>query len=198
MQIIHPPPRSEIRTAIIDIAPALVAAVPIGLLFGAGLDRNVEGLAAQTIAAVNRSSVPVVAVDLPSGINGATGKVMGAAIEADESVTFFRLKPGHLLVPGRKYCGKVTVADIGIRADCLATIKPKTAHNLPTRWTLPRPPHTEQVRGEVPGRQHVPAQVGQTTAVSTVTSRCAPKVASTRSSYAGTSGRSPATSARAR
>jgi hydroxyethylthiazole kinase-like uncharacterized protein yjeF len=121
------------------LSPAIAdeADLIVDALFGAGLDRNVEGLAAQTIAAVNRSSVPVVAVDLPSGINGATGKVMGAAIEADESVTFFRLKPGHLLVPGRKYCGKVTVADIGIRADCLAAIKPKTAHNLPTRWTLP-------------------------------------------------------------
>jgi hydroxyethylthiazole kinase-like uncharacterized protein yjeF len=81
--------------------------------------------------------VPVIAVDLPSGINGATGKVMGAAIDADESVTFFRLKPGHLLLPGRKHCGRITVADIGIRADCLATIKPKLWHNTPLRWSLP-------------------------------------------------------------
>jgi hydroxyethylthiazole kinase-like uncharacterized protein yjeF len=117
---------------IVDEADLIVDA-----LFGAGLDRNIEGLAAQTIAAVNKSNVPVIAVDLPSGINGATGKVMGAAIEADESVTFFRLKPGHLLLPGRKHCGKLTVADIGINPSCLDTIKPKLWHNTPARWSLP-------------------------------------------------------------
>jgi len=121
------------------LSPSIVdeADVIVDALFGAGLDRNIDGVAAQTIAAVNRSTVPVIAVDLPSGINGATGKVMGAAIEADESVTFFRLKPGHLLMPGRKHCGRVTIADIGIRPDCLATIKPKTWHNTPARWSLP-------------------------------------------------------------
>ena len=113
------------------------ADIIIDALFGAGLDRNVEGVAANTIAAVNRSDVPVIAVDLPSGINGATGKVMGVAIEAVESVTFFRAKPGHFLLPGRKHCGKLTIADIGIRPDCLATIKPNTWHNTPASWSLP-------------------------------------------------------------
>jgi len=114
------------------------ADVVIDAIFGAGLDRPIEGLAAQTINIVNQSGVPVIAVDLPSGVNGLTGKVMGTAIEADETVTFFRTKPGHLLLPGRNHCGRVTVADIGIGAGVLDAIKPKTWHNTPARWTLPQ------------------------------------------------------------
>ena len=109
----------------------------IDALFGAGLDRPIDGLAAQTIQAVNRSGVPVFAIDLPSGINGLTGQVMGSAIEADESVTFFRPKPGHLLQPGRRHVGRLTVADIGIPSSCLDVILPRTWRNTPARWSLP-------------------------------------------------------------
>jgi hydroxyethylthiazole kinase-like uncharacterized protein yjeF len=109
----------------------------VDALFGAGLDRAIEGMAAQAIYAVNRARLPVLSVDLPSGINGLTGKVMGTAVEADETVTFFRMKPGHLLQPGRGFAGRITVADIGIKADCLDAIKPKTWRNTPARWSLP-------------------------------------------------------------
>jgi hydroxyethylthiazole kinase-like uncharacterized protein yjeF len=121
------------------LSPGIVdeADLIVDALFGAGLDRPIEGMAAQTIHAVNRSRLPVIAVDLPSGINGLTGKVMGAAIEANESVTFFRMKPGHLLQPGRHHAGRVTVADIGIRPDVLDTIRPKAWRNTPARWSLP-------------------------------------------------------------
>ena len=121
------------------LSPAVAeeADIIVDALFGAGLDRPVEGMAAQTIHAVNRSGVYVVAVDLPSGISGLTGKVLGAAVEANETVTFFRLKPGHLLQPGRHHCGRIRVADIGIKAEVLDTIKPRLWRNSPTRWSLP-------------------------------------------------------------
>jgi len=106
----------------------------IDALFGAGLDRNVDGLPRAMIAAVNASGVPIVAVDLPSGVNGTTGNVMGAAVEATRTVTFFRRKTGHLLMPGRLNCGAIEVADIGIPASVLGKIKPATFADAPALW----------------------------------------------------------------
>jgi hydroxyethylthiazole kinase-like uncharacterized protein yjeF len=108
--------------------------VIIDSLFGAGLDRPVEGLAKAMIEGMNGCDAPVVAVDLPSGVNGTTGGVMGAAVDARETVTFFRRKPGHLLLPGRLHCGAVRVADIGIPARVLDQIRPATSANRPELW----------------------------------------------------------------
>jgi ADP-dependent NAD(P)H-hydrate dehydratase / NAD(P)H-hydrate epimerase len=110
-------------------ADAIVDAV-----FGAGLDRPVQGAARSIIEAMNQAAVPIYAVDLPSGINGTTGAVMGAAVIATETVTFFRKKLGHVLLPGRLHCGRISVADIGIPADVLAHIRPATARNVPDLW----------------------------------------------------------------
>ncbi|NWG23044.1 MAG: NAD(P)H-hydrate dehydratase [Pseudorhodoplanes sp.] len=129
------------------------ADIVVDALFGAGLDRPVEGLARSMIEAINSSGAAVVAVDLPSGVNGSTGQVMGAAVTATRTVTFFRRKPGHVLLPGRLHCGPVTVVDIGIPDEVLARIGPKTFLNLPDLW-LPRFP-VPQPAGHKYNRGHV-------------------------------------------
>jgi ADP-dependent NAD(P)H-hydrate dehydratase / NAD(P)H-hydrate epimerase len=110
--------------------PALI----IDALFGAGLNRPVKGEPHDMIEAINANGAPVLAVDLPSGINGTTGMVMGVAVRASETVTFFRRKPAHLLLPGRMYCGRVHLADIGISKSVLGEIKPHTFENVPDTW----------------------------------------------------------------
>ncbi len=89
-------------------------AVIIDALFGAGLQRPLSDALCALIGQVNEAGLPVIAVDLPSGISGLTGEVQGAAFTATHTVTFMRAKPGHYLLPGRDHCGKLEVFDIGI------------------------------------------------------------------------------------
>lgn len=111
------------------------AALVIDAVFGAGLARDVDGIAASTLAAAKR----LVAVDTPSGVDGATGRVRGYAPRALVTVTFFRLKPGHLLLPGRALCGEIVLADIGLPETVLAGIRPRAWANGPTLWQIPKP-----------------------------------------------------------
>jgi hydroxyethylthiazole kinase-like uncharacterized protein yjeF len=115
------------------------ADVIIDAMFGAGLARAIEGKLAELIAAANASGVPIVAIDVPSGIDGTTGAIRGTAIRAVATVTFFRLKPGHLLMPGRLHCGAVRIVDIGILESVLAEIKPNTFANEPPLWLAQYP-----------------------------------------------------------
>lgn len=117
----------------------------IDALFGAGLSRAIEGTAAELVNAINSSGKPVLAIDVPSGLDGATGETRGTAVAAKYTVTFFRKKPGHLLFPGRALCGNVVLADIGIPREVLPEIGPKAWENAPQcPWGkhFPRPNET--------------------------------------------------------
>ncbi|WP_321391589.1 NAD(P)H-hydrate dehydratase [Emcibacter sp.] len=113
-------------------------------LFGAGLDRPLEGEAAEMVHAVNSCAATKVAIDVPSGLSGNSGLALGACVEADMTVTFFRRKPGHVLYPGKALCGEVHVTDIGISDRVLEDIHPRTWVNSPLVWEnrFPRPQAT--------------------------------------------------------
>ena len=106
----------------------------VDALFGAGLARDVSGVARAAIEAANASAAPTVAIDVPSGVHGDTGRVWGDAIAAALTVTFFRAKPGHWLYPGRALRGEIVVADICIPESVLAGIAPKLSANDPALW----------------------------------------------------------------
>lgn len=111
----------------------------VDALFGAGLSKPVEGREAAIIERVRTSGLSVVSIDLPSGVSGLTGKPLGAALQADLTVTFFRKKPGHVLVPGRQMCGVLLVADIGIAETTLDRAEWNTWENRPALWRAALP-----------------------------------------------------------
>ena len=117
-----------------DAALLADADLIIDALFGAGLSRAPDGQAADMIAAANAAAAPVLAVDVPSGLDGSSGSAAGPVIAAAATVTFFRLKPGHLLLPGRTLCGTLHLVDIAMPDAVLDRITPNTFHNGPSLW----------------------------------------------------------------
>jgi len=114
------------------------AAVIIDGLFGVGLNKPIEGSLAEIIEAVNREDAFRLAIDVPSGLDAATGTILGTCFSADATITFFHKKPGQLLAPGRFYCGGVDhihVVDIGIPASILSEINPSHFSNEPALWS---------------------------------------------------------------
>jgi NAD(P)H-hydrate epimerase len=121
----------------LPIAPEALDGVALVIdgLFGAGLSRPLEGAARDVTAALSQTEIPLVAIDIPSGICGDTGKVLGdIAMRASLTVTFFRKKPAHLLLPGRLCCGEILVADIGIPDAALGPIHSDLFENGPELW----------------------------------------------------------------
>jgi NAD(P)H-hydrate epimerase len=116
------------------------AELVVDALFGAGLSRPLDGAAKDILATVVSRHIPLVAIDVPSGLMGDTGEAVGA-VPAVLTVTFFRKKPGHVLLPGRLLCGEIIVADIGTPTGILAELEPNTFENDPELWisALPRP-----------------------------------------------------------
>ncbi len=118
----------------LDLAVLDDAELVVDGLFGAGLTRPLDGVPRAVVEAIAARRLPSVAIDVPSGVHGDTGAVMGAAAPAALTVTFFRRKPGHLLLPGPTLCGEVVVADIGIPEAVLDDIGPICCVNAPALW----------------------------------------------------------------
>jgi ADP-dependent NAD(P)H-hydrate dehydratase / NAD(P)H-hydrate epimerase len=117
------------------VTRARKADIVVDAMYGAGLSRPLDINARVVAQAVNESGIPVVAVDVPSGLSGDLGRPLGeVCVRAHLTVTFFRKKPGHLLMPGRSLCGETVVADIGIPEGVLDTIHPRTCQNGPGLW----------------------------------------------------------------
>ncbi|MBM3554227.1 MAG: NAD(P)H-hydrate dehydratase [Alphaproteobacteria bacterium] len=125
------------------LEPIVVAGadIVVDALYGAGLSRPIDGADRRVLEAVGRLDAKVVAVDVPSGVHGDSGAVLGFALQADLTVTFFRKKIGHLLYPGRGLCGETKVVDIGIPAEVLDDIHPTAFANRSALWAegFPRP-----------------------------------------------------------
>jgi len=122
----------EVRS--LDVGLLQGADLIVDALFGAGLTRAIEGELARLLAAADAHAGPLIAVDVPSGIDGNSGQALGTAPRAALTVTFFRKKPGHMLAPGRFFCGEVAVVDIGIPETALATIAPRAWENGAALW----------------------------------------------------------------
>jgi len=133
----------------------------IDALFGAGLSRPLDGLALQIIQKINASGTPVLAVDIPSGLDGANGAIGSECVQACETITFFRLKPGHLLLPGRLACGKLRLTQIGIEDAVLTEIRPQTFLNAESLWRDQTP--MPRLNGHKYERGHLLVASGPTT-----------------------------------
>jgi NAD(P)H-hydrate epimerase len=139
-------PHASQWTGVIEaVTPAAIdgAALTVDALFGSGLRRPLETTAAATLGAAAKRNVPLVAVDIPSGIMGDTGASLGAAAAAC-TVTFARKKPGHVLLPGRELCGEIVIADIGIPQAVLEALPIDTWENDPLLWRTELPQATPQ------------------------------------------------------
>ena len=132
------------RGAVEALTPGFIdgAELIIDAIFGAGLSRPLGGAAKETLAAADAQGIPIVAVDIPSGVMGDTGENVGA-VASVLTVTCFRKKPGHVLFPGRALCGELIVTEIGTPVQVLDQIVPKTFENDPQLWLaqLPHPEH---------------------------------------------------------
>lgn len=130
------------RRPIEALAPGVLdgAELIVDAIFGAGLRRALEQPALGTLAAAAARGLPIVAVDVPSGVDADSGENRGA-VAACLTVSFFRKKPGHLLLPGRSLCGELVMADIGIAASVIGELAVDTFENDPHLWLagLPRP-----------------------------------------------------------
>jgi hydroxyethylthiazole kinase-like uncharacterized protein yjeF len=138
-----PPATEDAKHACADAACAtrplsayepIAGDVVIDALFGAGLARDLSPEVITIIAAVKAAQVPVLAVDIPSGLCGHSGQARGGAFAAEATVTFVAAKPGLILMPGRALCGEIEIADIGVPRRFLEQQAGPVRLNAPDLW----------------------------------------------------------------
>lgn len=124
------------EAAILSLEPTVLsgAGLVVDALFGAGLDRPLDGVVRAVVEAINAGSFPCVSVDVPSGVHGDSGEVLGVAPMATLTVTFIARKAGHFLLPGREHAGEVVLVDIGVPPKAYARIRPSLFANGPVLW----------------------------------------------------------------
>lgn len=159
-----------------SIAQGPAPSVVVDALIGAGLSRPFGGESARLLRSLSDAGARVVSVDVPSGLDGTTGRIAGGeagmAVAADITVTFFRLKPGHCLYPGRSLCGRIALTDIGIEAGVLDRIGCRATINRPSDWLhlVPLPSvsdhkysrgHVIVMAGDMPGAAVLAAQAAR-------------------------------------
>ncbi len=136
------------RTLLFDESMLHGQELIVDAIYGTGLSRSIAGATRDAIEALNASGLPIISVDIPSGINASTGEVMGAAVRATHTVTFVRPKLGHVLLPGKAYTGGLHVFDIGIAGE---NVQADYFLNSPVLWahnfTTPTPESHKYSRG---------------------------------------------------
>ena len=171
--------------SVLDNADLIVDAV-----FGAGLARPVDGEVAAVFEKIIKNNIPVVSIDVPSGVDGNTGEILGIAPKAQHTVTFFRAKPGHFLLPGKRHVGRLTIGEIGIPESVLDEIKPKCWINDPARWKTVLPERNENshkytnghaviVGGTMTGAARLAALGARRAGAGLVSIACSPSLAQT-------------------
>ena len=150
------------RARLVPFGPDAVSGtgLVVDAVFGAGLSRPPDETVRRTLQAARDGGAAIVAIDVPSGVSGDTGTADGA-VAADLTVTFFRKKPGHLLLAGRLACGELVVRQIGIEADVLGQVAPTAFENTPSLWLSALPQH--QLGGNKFNRGHALVMGGAVT-----------------------------------
>ena len=158
--------------------------VVVDALFGIGLSRPIQGEIADFITALNASSLPVVSLDIPSGVFADTGAVSPATVKSDLTVTFCRPKPAHFLYPAKEYVGDLTVYPIGITDEIIANQHPRFIINPPFELPAPTPYDHKYSRGAVlvaggqmTGAARLAAQAARRFGAGLVKVVCAPETA---------------------
>jgi hydroxyethylthiazole kinase-like uncharacterized protein yjeF len=122
--------------------------IVVDAVFGTGLSRPIEGEIAEVLETVQQSDCTVIAVDMPSGLDGDTGECQGCTPQADVTVTFFRKKLGHVLMPGMDACGEIVVADIGIPDLAIEALGPVVTETSPESgwggWVADKPSNSHK------------------------------------------------------